>query len=152
MDSSPNEPAIIPGGLAVDDRGQLSFVNGFSFDEVRRFYMVENFTTETIRAFHGHLKEAKVVFVASGSALVVTVQLDNHLEPSRDIRPCRFVLSDRQPRVLYIPAGYANGFRCLEPGTKIIFFSTSTLEESKGDDYRFPYDYWGEDVWKVNSY
>lgn len=152
MDNSPKEPVILPGGFAVDERGQLTFANGFTFDGVRRFYMVENFCAETVRGFHGHLNEAKFVFVVCGSALVATVRLDDHREPSREIRPCRFVLSDRQPRILHIPAGYANGFRSLEPGTKVIFFSTATLEESKGDDYRFPYDYWGEDVWKVNSY
>jgi dTDP-4-dehydrorhamnose 3,5-epimerase len=63
----------------------------------------------------------------------------------------RYVLSDRQPRILHIPAGFANGFRPLEPGTKVLFFSTSVLEEAVKDDYRFPYDYWGEDVWKVES-
>ncbi|HEV2386505.1 MAG TPA: dTDP-4-dehydrorhamnose 3,5-epimerase family protein [Candidatus Acidoferrales bacterium] len=152
MDSLPNEPELIPGGFAVDDRGQVTFVNGFPFEKIRRFYVVENFTTETVRAFHGHRKEEKFVFVASGSALVATAELGNDLQPSKATKPRRFVLSGRQPRILHIPAGYANGFKALEPGTKIIFFSTATLEASQQDDHRFPYDYWGEDVWKVNSY
>jgi dTDP-4-dehydrorhamnose 3,5-epimerase-like enzyme len=152
MGNSPDAPGIIPGGLAVDERGQIAFVNGFSLENIRRFYMVENFSTDTVRAFHGHLKEGKYVFVASGTALVAAVPLDSPLEPSRDVKPCRFVLSGRQPRVLHIPAGYANGFRALEPGTRILFYSTATLEESMQDDYRFPHDYWGEEIWKVNHY
>jgi dTDP-4-dehydrorhamnose 3,5-epimerase-like enzyme len=150
MDNSSNAPCIIPGGVAVDDRGQLTFVNGFSFDKIRRFYMVENFSTEVVRAFHGHWKEEKFVFVATGSAIVAAVRLDDPAHPSASMKPHRFVLSERQPRILHIPAGYANGFRPLETGSRIIFFSTATLEDSTKDDFRFPHDYWGEDVWKVD--
>ncbi len=149
MDNSPEGPSIIQGSLAVDDRGQVSFVNGFSFANIRRFYMVENFSTNVIRAFHGHLKEEKFVFVVSGSAIVAVVPFNDPRNPNRDAKPHRFVLSDRQPQILHIPAGHANGFRPLEPKTKITFFSTSTLEDSSKDDYRFPYDYWGKDVWEV---
>jgi len=149
MVNSPKEPTLIAGGFAVDDRGQVSFVNGFAFDSIRRFYLVENFSTEVVRAFHGHLKEEKFVLVVSGSAVVAAVRFDDPLNPNRDAKPQRFVLSDRQPKILFIPAGYANGFRTLEPRTRIMFFSTATLEESAKDDYRFPYDHWGKDVWKV---
>ncbi len=149
MANSPEVPTIVKGGLAVDDRGQVSFVNGFSFANIQRFYMVENFSTKTVRAFHGHLKEGKFVLVASGGAIVAAVRFDDPVKPNRDAKPHRFVLSDRQPQILYVPAGYANGFRPLEPKTKILFFSTATLEDSAKDDYRFPYDYWGKDVWDV---
>jgi dTDP-4-dehydrorhamnose 3,5-epimerase-like enzyme len=149
MANLPSEPALIPAGLSVDDRGQLTFSNDFSFERIRRFYMLENFSTEVVRAFHGHLKEDKFVFVVSGSAIVAAVHLDDPVSPSQRIKPHRFVLSERQPRILHIPAGYANGFRALEEDTKIIFFSTVTLEESAKDDYRLPHDYWGADLWNV---
>ena len=145
----PEEPSLIPGGFALDDRGQLTFANAFSFERIRRFYMVENFSTEVVRAFHGHLKEEKFVFVVSGSALLAAVRLDDPNRPSVQAKPCRFILSQRQPQILHIPAGYANGFRPLEPCTKIMFFSTVTLEESGKDDYRFPHDYWGANLWNV---
>ena len=60
-------------------------------------------------------------------------------------------LSDRNPKILFIPPKHANGFRCLENDTRIIFFSTSSLEESEGDDYRFPFDYWGKEIWEVQN-
>lgn len=150
MANSLNPPTIIQGGVAVDDRGQIVFVNGFEFAKIRRFYMVENFSTEVIRAFHGHLKEEKFVFVVSGAAIIAAVQFDDPSNPNRTSKPHRFVLSDRQPQILHVPAGYANGFRPLEPGTKIIFFSTAALEDSRGDDYRFPYDHWGSGIWRVD--
>ncbi|MBZ5526599.1 MAG: dTDP-4-dehydrorhamnose 3,5-epimerase family protein [Acidobacteriia bacterium] len=149
MDNSRKEPRLIAGGLAVDDRGQVSFVNGFGFEGVRRFYLVENFSTEVVRAFHGHMKEEKFVLVAAGSAIVAAVRMDDAARPDREMKPQRFVLSARQPQILHIPAGYANGFRPLEAGTKILFFSTATLEEAKNDDFRFAHDYWGEGVWEV---
>lgn len=143
------EPHLIDGGLAVDDRGTLSFANSFSFSDVKRFYMVENFSTDTIRAFHGHLKEAKYAFVVSGTAIVAAVKMINATKPSKKEKIHRYVLSANKPALLHIPKGYANGFRFLTEGGKIIFFSTSTTEESKGDDYRFPADYWGSEIWNV---
>lgn len=142
---------IIPGGIAVDDRGYLLFANDFNFYGVKRFYQVQNFSTSSIRAFHGHLKEAKYVFVAKGSAIVAAVELDNIKSPSKNQKVNRFILSDKKPEVLFIPPKYANGFRPLEEDTRIQFFSTSSLEESKGDDYRFPIDYWGKEVWEVEN-
>ncbi len=142
---------LIPGGVAVDDRGCLNFANDFNFYGVKRFYQVQNFSTSTIRAFHGHLNEAKYIYVAKGSAIVAAVELDDVKSPSKNKKVNRFILSDKKPQVLFIPPKYANGFRPLEEDTRILFFSTSSLEESKGDDYRFPVDYWGKEVWEIEN-
>ena len=142
---------IFEGGLAVDDRGSLTFANNFNFENVKRFYMVENFTTNVIRAFHGHLKEGKYVFVPQGSIILAAVWLDNTTTPSKDGKVNRFILSSKRPNIVFIPPGFANGFKALEENTKVMFFSTSTLEESKGDDYRFPVDYWGSEVWQIEN-
>lgn len=142
---------MIEGGLAVDDRGSVGFVNDFNFSGVRRFYKVENFSRDVIRAFHGHLREGKYVYVVSGSIILAAVPLDDLKSPSRNAQVARYVLSARKPAVVFVPPGYANGFRALEDGTQVLFFSTSTLEESKGDDYRFPADYWGSQIWEVEN-
>lgn len=144
-------PQLLEGGLAVDDRGSLLFANSFDFHDVKRFYLVDNFSLSTIRAWHGHLKEAKYVLVVSGSAIVAATKMSTTVNPDKGSQVHRYVLSARQPSVLRIPAGYANGFRALEPNTKVMFLSTATLEESKGDDYRFPAEYWGESVWSVEN-
>ena len=57
---------LLNGGLAVDDRGQVSFVNDFHFENVKRFYMVSNHKQGFIRAWHGHKNESKYVSVVSG--------------------------------------------------------------------------------------
>lgn len=131
---------IIEGNLSIDGRGIVRFINEFDFKGVKRFYQVENHRVGFIRAWHGHKKENKYMYVASGSAYVGVVDL-----ATEEIQ--KFVLSAIQPRILWIPENSAHGFMTLEENTKIIFFSSATLEESKGDDLRFPYDKWN--IWNI---
>lgn len=150
MITSPS-PSLVPGGLAVDDRGTLLFANDFDFSGVRRFYVLENFSTSTIRAFHGHMKEEKNFIVVAGTAIVAAVRLTDTQHPSRDEKIERFVLSARKPAVLRVPAGFANGFRALEEGTRIVVFSSASMQDAVSDDYRFPADYWGDAIWTVEN-
>jgi dTDP-4-dehydrorhamnose 3,5-epimerase len=129
---------ILNGGVAVDDRGTVKFVNEFNFNDVKRFYQVENHRQGFIRAWHGHKKEGKYVYVATGSALIGVVNMDTE-------KVEKFVLSAKTPKVLFIPANHYNGFKNLEDNTTLLFFSTSTLEESLGDDIRLPHDTWN--IW-----
>ncbi len=140
-------PKLFEGGLGVDDRGEVGFVNDFNFDKVKRFYTVCNHRSGFIRAWHGHKKEAKFVTVTHGAALIAAVEIDDWNNPSKESKVFRFTLSAHKPSVLYIPAGYANGFMSLTAETKLMFFSTSTLEETKGDDIRFDAYYWNP--WQV---
>jgi len=142
-------PQLLKGGLAVDDRGTVSFVNDFNFDGVKRFYTVENHKQGFVRAWHAHRNESKYVMVVKGSAVIGAVQIDNWEMPSRNLKIHRFVLSEKNPSVLFIPAGYANGFMSLTEDTKIIFFSTSELKDSLNDDVRYDAHYW--DPWKVEE-
>lgn len=201
----------IDGNLAVDDRGTLRFINDFAFEGVKRFYQVENHESGFCRAFHGHRKEGKYVYVAKGAAIVAAAKIvetpvnqkssdckwyweggknklpflttpfsggwwgiypphvpdysdsptitttaatTNFVQIISDIvleDPEKFVLSSEKPSILYIPPGYANGFKTLTEDTILMFFSTSTLEESKGDDIRFDWDYFGCDFWKAEQ-
>jgi dTDP-4-dehydrorhamnose 3,5-epimerase-like enzyme len=140
-------PRLIEGGLAVDDRGQVSFVNDFGFSDVRRFYMVSNHGQGFVRAWHAHRREAKYVFVTSGAAIVGAVEIDDWDKPSKTAHVHRYVLSARKPSILYIPAGYANGFKSLTEDANIVFFSTASMEEAKTDDVRYDARYW--DIWEI---
>ncbi len=138
---------LFKGDLAVDDRGQVSFVNDFRFEGVKRFYMVSNHLAGFVRAWHAHRHEAKYVTVVSGAAIVGAVKIDDWDHPSPSLPVQRYVLSAQKPQVLFIPPGYANGFMSLTPDLKIIFFSTATIEESCADDVRYDARYW--DIWQV---
>jgi dTDP-4-dehydrorhamnose 3,5-epimerase-like enzyme len=130
---------VLNGGIAVDDRGSVRFVNDFNFEGVKRFYQVENHNRGFIRAWHGHKKEGKYVYVTSGSALIGVVNMETE-------EISKFVLSDKSPKVLWIPPKNYNGFKSLEENTKILFFSTTTLEESLGDDIREEHNKWN--IWE----
>lgn len=132
---------LFEGRIVADDRGTVRFINDFNFEGVKRFYQVENHRSGYIRAWHAHNREGKYVYVVTGAALIGVVNFNDD-----NAVPEKFVLSAEIPKVLWIPSGNANGFMSLRENTKIIFYSTSTLEESHGDDIRFPYNKW--DIWE----
>lgn len=138
-------PKTIKGGLATDERGKVTFCNDFNFQNVKRFYTIENASLDTIRAFHGHKQEEKYMLVSSGKALICAVRF-----PEKENQVHKFVLSAHEPTILHIPGGYANGIKVLEPNTKVVIFSTSSVEESKQDDFRFAPDHWGSSVWELS--
>jgi len=144
-----SEPVLYTGDVAVDDRGELMFVNEFDFAGVKRFYTVRNHRAGFVRAWHAHRREAKYVTVVTGAALVGAVAIDDWDAPSRDAPVKRFVLAAHRPRVLYVPPGYANGFMSLTADAHVVFFSTSTIEESLTDDVRYDPRHW--DIWTVEE-
>jgi dTDP-4-dehydrorhamnose 3,5-epimerase len=146
-DRLPEEPTLIEGSLATDDRGSVGFVNEFNFAGVKRCYLVSNHRAGFIRAWHGHRREGKYVTVVQGAAIVAAVRVDDWDHPSPTLPVVRHVLSASRPTVLFIPAGYANGSMSLTADAKLMFFSTSTVDESRGDDVRFESRLW--DCWTV---
>lgn len=133
---------IIEGGLSIDDRGVVRYVNDFNFRRVKRFYMVENNLVDLVRGWHGHKQESKYVFVTSGIALIGVVKIDNWDKPSKDLEVRKFILVAGRPKILCIRPGCANAFKSLKKDTRVIFFSSSTLEESEADSFNFSPDYW----------
>lgn len=150
----PKVPTLWDGKQFVDDRGTVSFVNEFDpyACGVRRFYTVRNVRAGYIRAWHGHKHEGKfVMVVGDGMAMVKAVSIAGLEKWKNESRPTEihsWVLNGWQPKVLWIPKGYFNGFKSLKEGTDIMFFSTSTLDESKGDDIRLDYNSIGDNVWE----
>jgi dTDP-4-dehydrorhamnose 3,5-epimerase len=135
-------PTLIEGQVRLDDRGSVSFVNESGFRGVKRFYLVSNYHAGFVRAWHAHRNEAKYVTVVQGAAVIAAVKIDNWETPSVTSKVYRYVLSAENPGVLFIPAGFANGFMSLTDDAKLMFFSTSTLDESRGDDIRYDARYW----------
>lgn len=125
---------IYNGNVFVDDRGTIRFVNEFNFKNVKRFYQVENHERGFVRAWHGHEKEDKYVYVAQGSAWIGVIDMETKTKIDK------YVLSDKSPKILHIPAGNYNGFQTLEENTKVIFFTTLSIEETKDDDIRMNYN------------
>ena len=135
-------------GFSEDHRGNVEFFNELNLSDYKRFYTVTNPKIGTVRAWHGHKNEKKLIKVLSGKFLVGVIEIDDWENPDKTIDP-EMVEMDINSDLLSIPEGYANGAMNLEENSKIMYFSSSTLEDSLSDDYRFDSKYW--DPWTSNG-
>lgn len=143
------KPKIITRGSAsFDDRGLVSYANDFDFSKygIRRFYNVENYRAGYVRANHGHAKECKYMIAEKGSFLVITFPMGY----ADHVTPDKFLLSENNHHILFIPGGFYHGTKSLTEGAKLKIYSDSSLEDSMKDDFRLPWDYLGPDIWKEN--
>lgn len=135
---------IIEGGISVDYRGQISHVNDLDMSEVERFYVIHQNDTSIIRAWHAHQHEKKWFYAIKGSFKMAFVKIDNWENPSPDLKPEIFHLSDKESKVLYIPEGYANGIKAEEPDSILMVFSNKILSEAVNDSWRYDSKMWME--------
>jgi dTDP-4-dehydrorhamnose 3,5-epimerase-like enzyme len=135
-------PQIIQGKKFSDERGTVSFINDFNMSEVKRMYAITHPDTHIIRAWQGHRKEKKWYFPIKGSFMVNIIKPDDWTAPSGDLIAEVFEIEASNNQVLFIPGGYATGFRALQPDSTLMIYSDSTLDESMQDDFRFDKNYW----------
>ena len=133
-----DKPTLIKGTRFVDDRGVVTYCNDFDMSEVKRWYMLENWREGFIRAWHGHIREAKWIMCVSGVAIECVAEMVDTGEEYYLLEPDRYTLHPNGD-VLYVPPGYANGHKNLVQGTRLIHFSNLLHEDTKGDDVRFDY-------------
>jgi dTDP-4-dehydrorhamnose 3,5-epimerase len=134
-----------------DDRGVfVPFLPSIPSDKnkqkktIKRVYYIYNYGKGIIRGFHFHKKEWKYFSIVNGSAKFVAIN------PENDKEQYTFVSSSRNPNLITIPPGYANGWISLEDNTILVCASSSTFEESIKDDKRYDPFTWG-DVWMVQG-
>ena len=130
----------------VDDRGSFCDVNGNIDFSIKRSYICTNFDTNVVRGFHYHKKEKKLFYVPKGTVKFIIWKLSykqacelsqgvyNKIGAFND--PITFILTDNKPQVLYIPDGYANGWKALQNDTILVGYSNLDLNESIKDDIR----------------
>jgi dTDP-4-dehydrorhamnose 3,5-epimerase-like enzyme len=126
-----------------DERGSIEFCNEFDMSAVIRFYKVTHADTETVRAWQLHYKEHKWFVCTAGS-------FDFRLVPLTDV-DCQLLLAlgfvkqgdsysinltSKVSQVVFVPAGFANGFRALERNSSLTVYSNLSLAEAKLDNDR----------------
>ena len=136
------EPNIIKGGTFSDHRGFMRFVNDFKFGDVVRFYFIKHPETKFVRAWQGHQFEQKWFYPISGSFVVAWVKIDDFNNPSKDLIPEFHIISSNKSELIYIPKGYANGIKALEPNSELMIFSDMELEKSVKEKIRYNPDLW----------
>ena len=138
------QPYLIEKGFAEDHRGSVEFYNDLDLSIFKRIYIVNNPKEGTVRAWHGHKKEGKLIKTTRGSFLVGALKIDNWDNPSKELELELFEINTNTG-LLYIPPGYVNGAMNLVPNSSVIYFSTSHLSDSIKDDFRFESKFW--DPW-----
>lgn len=144
METNEN-PHLIPGGLHVDARGSVSFVNDFDFKGVDRFYTIRCHRPGEPRGWVGHRRDRKWFSAVQGTILVAVVKPDLWEFPTSNLPVERFVLSSAKPAVLCVPSGYATAQVSLTGDAILMVFSSGTIAQAKEDDFRFPPDTWSID-------
>ncbi len=135
-------PYLIQGNKHIDERGVISFVNDFNLENVVRFYTILHEDISIIRAWQGHKFETKYFYCLKGRFIINLVKIDDWDSPTIDLSVDTFILEEGISQVLFVPPGYANGFKATLKNSHLLVFSDKTVKDSLGDDYRFDKDNW----------
>jgi len=135
-------PKIISGGNYTDERGQLEFYNEFDMSPIKRVYFTTHFDTNVTRAWQGHTIESRWFNCVKGSFIVKLVEIDDWENPSDNLKVYEYELSADKQEILYIPNGFANGFKALEVNAKLMIMSNYGFNEIKNDQIRFDQNKW----------
>ncbi|MEG2790448.1 MAG: dTDP-4-dehydrorhamnose 3,5-epimerase family protein [Odoribacter sp.] len=137
-----SEIKFIQGGISVDDRGAISHVNDLNMSEIERFYIIHQKNPSIIRAWHAHQAEKKWFYVVKGSFTGAFVKVDCWENPSPDLKAEIYQLTAEDSRVLYVPEGYANGFKANESDSMLLVYSNKILSEALSDSWRYDSQMW----------
>jgi len=133
-----DRPIIIDIPVHVDDRGSVygAFDNLDRFG-IKRTYVIRNWQHGTIRAWHGHMKAGTFIHPIKGTAKICALEILSEEEQiSREPEVVGATLSAAKPQLFYIPPGWYNGTMTLQEDTRLLCYSTLSLEEVKDDDVR----------------
>lgn len=137
-----SEIKVIRGEIFRDERGQISSLNEFHFEGVRRTYIIHHPDASVVRGWHAHQFERKWFYCIKGSFSVALVKVDNWENPSPDLKAEVFHLTAEESRIVCVPAGYANCLKAHEPGSIMLVFSDKVLPEALGDSWRYDKSMW----------
>ena len=135
-------PKIISGGKYTDERGQLEFFNAFDMSPIKRFYFTTHYDTEIVRAWQGHTIESRWFICVKGSFTVKLVEIDDWENPSDNLKVYEYELSAEKQQILYIPNGFANGFKASKNSSKLMIMSNYGFNEIENDQIRFDQNKW----------
>ena len=146
---------IIDNFVAKDERGtfvktfnQQGFKdNGLDFEIRESYFSISK--KDVIRGMHFQMPphdHQKLVYVAQGSIIDVIVDLRENSKTYK--KSISVELSEENTRSVFIPKGFAHGFKSLEDNTITIYNVSS--EYNSNFDAGLSYDSFGFD-WKVES-
>lgn len=132
----------IKGEIHADHRGYIISLNAFDLAGVERTYTIHHPDASIVRGWHAHQRERKWFHCLRGGFTMAFVKIDDWENPSPDLEPEIFHISDRESTVLCVPAGYANCLKATEPGSILQVWSDKRLPAAELDSWRYPADNW----------
>ncbi|WP_158548372.1 WxcM-like domain-containing protein [Marixanthomonas ophiurae] len=130
------QPKIIQGGSHIDERGTLQFLNDFDMKQVKRLYQTTNATTSMVRAWMAHKIESRWFFCAEGKFTVKLVRVLDFEKGLASNEIITYKLDSDNPQILYIPPGYASGFKTEVSNSKLLIFADYAFGEIE-DNFKF---------------
>lgn len=137
---------LIEGGVAKDSRGEIRFVNDFDMTEIKRFYIIKNSDTQTIRGWRAHRLGQRWFYVLSGAFSLDIVKITDWDSIDREVSIQNYKLSKHSQQMLHLPVGYATAIRATEADSELLVYADQSLTESLHDDYTFDLDYFSDKV------
>lgn len=142
---------LVPLVVNTDDRGyliELVHVTDSFLPKFGQVYLVGNFATNIIRAFHKHAVLWDYFFISHGSAKFVLV--DDRKDSPTYGEMNVFVLSSKNSCLLVVPPGVYHGWMSLEADTQMVSIASEVYNKNNPDEVRIPPDSFG-DVWVVKG-
>lgn len=133
---------LIEGEIFNDHRGQISSMNTFKFGEVERYYFIHHPDASIIRGWHAHQFEKKWFQCVKGSFSLAFVKIDDWDNPSKDLTPEIFELSEAKSEIICLPEGYANCIKAHEKDSVLMVFSGKRIPEAYDDSWRYEANTW----------
>ena len=78
-------PKIINGSSLTDIRGSIYFNNSFDTSEIKRMYIIENFSINVSRGWQGHKIEQRWFSAVEGEFELNLIEVDDWKTPSKDL-------------------------------------------------------------------
>jgi len=136
------KPEVLRGFRHEDARGLLIFNNNLDLSQFKRLYVIENSLEQPFRGWHGHEFESKIFVTIAGRIRFGAVRVRDWANPDPLEKPVTSELDSSAVDAFFVPGGYANAILSLDPESKALILSSSSLSESLGDDYRIQAAFW----------
>jgi len=137
---------VLPLKVNLDSRGYLfEIIHNYDMPKFGQIYVVGNPTKGTIRTFHKHKILWDYFCIIKGSAKFIFVD-DRKDSPSFQQQET-VVLSEKSPKLIFVPPGVYHGLMSLEDNTVMVSVATEVYNKEKPDEVRIPPDSFGN-LWE----
>jgi dTDP-4-dehydrorhamnose 3,5-epimerase-like enzyme len=137
-----SEIKVVEGEIFFDERGKISSLNNFIFEEVQRIYFIYHPDQTIIRGWHGHKNEKKWFYCVKGEFVIGIVKPDDWENPSPELKPEIFNLSETKSEIICVPEGYANSIKAISDNSILLVLSGKKVPEAYSDSWRYDKSLW----------